>query len=179
MTLAIALFIGLAFGALLQRSGLARPDTMLDALRLRDLTLVKFMGLAIGVAAIGIAILSSLGLAHLSIKPLYVLGVGAGGLLFGVGIALSGYCPGTTLVASMEGRWDALFAVLGAFAGALAYVIAYPALAPRLVEPYTFGSLTLGGVAGVGGGIAGAVVGAGFIAIALALPLRPGARGER
>lgn len=179
MTLAIALLIGLAFGALLQRSGLARPDTMLGALRWRDLTLVKLMGLAIGVAAIGIAILSSLGLAHLSIKPLYLLGVGAGGLLFGTGIAVSGYCPGTILVASTEGRRDAWFALLGALTGALAYVVAYPLLEPRLVAPFSFGRLTLGELAGVGGGVAGLVVGVSFIAISFALPLRPGARRTR
>lgn len=178
-TFAIALLIGLAFGAILQRSGLARPDVMLDALRLRDLTLVKFIALAVGIAAIGIGALSSLGLAHLSVKPLYLLGVAGGGLLFGAGFALAGYCPGTSIVASMEGRRDAWFSLFGAFAGALAYAVAYPALAPRLVEPLAFGSLTLSGAAGVGAGTAGAVVGAAFIAIALALPSRPRAQRAR
>ncbi len=174
MTLAIALFIGVAFGAILQRSGLARPELMISALRLRDLTLVKFIALAVGVAAVGIGILSSFGLAHLAVKPLVLLGVAAGGLLFGAGFALAGYCPGTSVVGSMEGRRDAFFTVFGGFAGALAYIVAYPALAPRLLEPLSFGALTLSGAAGVGGGVAGAAVGAVFIAASLALPRRPG-----
>lgn len=174
MTFVIALLIGLGFGAILQRTGLSRPDFMLDALRLRDLTLVKFMALAIGVAAIGIGMLSSLGLAHLAVKPLYVLGVAGGGLLFGAGFALAGYCPGTSIIASVEGRRDAWFTLFGALAGALAYIVAYPALAPRLVEPASFGNLTLAGAAGVSSGVAGAVAGAIFIALALALPSRPG-----
>lgn len=174
MTFVVALLIGLGFGAILQRTGLSRPDFMLDALRLRDLTLVKFMALAIGVAAIGIGMLSSLGLAHLAVKPLYVLGVAGGGILFGAGFALAGYCPGTSIIASVEGRRDAWFTLFGALAGALAYIVAYPALAPRLVEPASFGNLTLAGAAGVSSGVAGAVAGAIFIALALALPSRPG-----
>lgn len=176
MTFAIALLIGLAFGAILQRTGLARPDVMIAALRLRDLTLVKFMALAVGVAAVGIGALSSAGLAHLSVKPLSLLGVTGGGLLFGAGFALAGYCPGTTLIASMEGRRDAWFALLGALTGALAYVIADPFLTPWLLEPLSFGSLTLSGAAGVSRGVAGAVVGVAFIAVAFVLPRRPGAR---
>lgn len=178
MTFAIALLIGLGFGAILQRSGLSRPDIMINALRLRDLTLVKFMALAIGVAAIGIGVLSSLGLAHMAVKPLYVLGVAGGGLLFGAGFALAGYCPGTSIIASVEGRRDAWFTVFGAIAGALAYIVAYPGLAPRLIEPLSFGNLTLAGAAGVSNGIAGAVAGAIFIALALALPSHPGQRAR-
>lgn len=177
-TLFVALAVGVAFGALLQRSGLGRPDFILRALRLEDLTLLKFMALALGVAAVGIGILSTFGIANLSIKPFYLLGVVLGGLVFGAGFAIAGYCPGTSLVAGAEGRRDAWFTVAGAFVGALAYVFAYPALAPYLVEPLSFGKATLDGALGVTPLFIGVVLGAMLIVAALRLPRTLGKRAR-
>lgn len=175
-TLLVALVVGVAFGALLQRSGVARPDLIVKALRLEDLTLLKFMALSIGVAAVGIGILSAAGTANLAVKPLYLLGVVLGGLVFGVGFAIAGYCPGTSLVACAEGRRDAWFTVAGALVGALAYVLVYPVIAPYLVEPLSFGEVTLYGALGVAPWLAGLAVGAALIIVALRLPRYPGKR---
>ncbi|HZJ56050.1 MAG TPA: YeeE/YedE thiosulfate transporter family protein, partial [Myxococcaceae bacterium] len=144
MNLALAFAVGLCFGALLQRVGAARHELILGTLRLRDLTILKFMLLAIGVAAVGTGVLAGLGQAHFAIKPAYVAGVLIGGLIFGVGFALSGYCPGTCLVASAEGRRDAWFTVAGGFLGALVYALAFPALKPLLVDRWNLGPMTLG-----------------------------------
>ena len=43
-------------------------------------------------------------------------------VLFGTGLALLGYCPGTTLTAIGEGRRDAMIGALGMLTGALLYV---------------------------------------------------------
>ncbi|HEX8954344.1 MAG TPA: YeeE/YedE thiosulfate transporter family protein, partial [Polyangia bacterium] len=163
--------VGVVFGTLLQRVGASRYEQILGTLRLRDLTILKFMMLAIGIAMLGVAVLSLAGVAHLAVKPLYIAGVLVGGLVFGVGFGLSGYCPGTGLVACVEGKRDAWFTVAGAFAGALAYALAYPALKPLLVEPLNFGPLTLASLTGAAW--AGVVVGPLFIALALLLPRHP------
>lgn len=176
MTWLYALGIGVVFGALLQRVGASRYDRILDMLRLRDLTILKFMLLAIGVGAVGIGTLGQFGLANLSIKPLYLWGVALGGLVFGVGFALSGYCPGTSLVACAEGRRDAFATVAGALVGALAYTFAHPVLRPILVEPADLDKLTVGSLTGMGPALAGILGGALFIVIAFVLPRRPGTR---
>jgi uncharacterized protein len=176
MNLALAFVVGVCFGALLQRVGASRHELILGTLRLRDLTILKFMLLAIGVAAVGTGVLASFGQAHFAIKPLYVAGVLLGGLVFGVGFALSGYCPGTCLVASAEGRRDAWFTVGGGFLGALAYALAFPVLKPALVDRWNLGSVTLGKALHWSAGAAGIGIGVLVVALALVLPQVPGAR---
>jgi len=176
VNLALAFGVGVCFGALLQRVGASRHELILGTLRLRDLTILKFLLLAIGVAAVGTGVLAAFGQAHFAIKPAYVAGVLLGGLVFGVGFALSGYCPGTCLVASAEGRRDAWFTVAGGFLGALVYTLAFPALKPLLVDRWNLGPVTLGQVLHLSPAVPGVVVGLVLIAVALVLPRTPGAR---
>jgi uncharacterized membrane protein YedE/YeeE len=63
---------------------------------------------------------------HFSPKPIYAIGVVVGGLLFGAGMAVSGYVPGSELMALGEGRRDALYAFPGGLLGAAAWTLAYP-----------------------------------------------------
>jgi uncharacterized membrane protein YedE/YeeE len=134
------------------------------------------MLLAIGVAAIGIGGLTTLGLAHLKVKALPLLAVAGGGLLFGVGFAVAGYCPGTCLVGAAEGRRDAFFTIAGGLAGALGYTLLYPLARAWLITPIELGKPTLHSLTGVAPGLAGLLFGALLIALALLLPQRPGAR---
>ena len=105
--------------------------------------------LAIGVGAMGIGGLTALGLAHLKVKALPLFAVAGGGLLFGAGFAVAGYCPGTCLVGAAEGRRDAIFTVLGGLFGALAYALAHPLAKRWLLDPVDLGKPTLASVTGV------------------------------
>ncbi len=134
---------GAAFGAVLMVSGLSNPRLIIGMLRLRDLRLVKLLVTALAAGMVGVAALDALGAAHLAVKPLHALAVAAGGLIFGVGFALSGYCPGTSLAAAAEGRRDALFTVAGGLLGTLAFAFSFEALRPILIEPFSFGAPTL------------------------------------
>ena len=78
----------------------------------------------------GVFALVGAGHASLHVKPLLLGGVLLGGVLFGAGMVVLGYCPGTSVAACGEGRRDAMAGVLGMFAGALAFVAAWPALQP-------------------------------------------------
>ena len=118
MQLFFGLITGLGFGILLQRAEILRFDRQLGALLLEDMTIVKFMLSAICTAMIGIHILLSYQMIQLSPKALLIGGDIIGGLLFGIGWALLGYCPATSVGALAEGRWDAVWGIAGALAGA-------------------------------------------------------------
>lgn len=141
---------GILFGALLQRSRVVRYDKQLGALRLKDMTIIKFMLSAIVVGAVGVHLLVGLDQAALHVKSFNVGGVVLGGLLFGLGWGLCGYCPGTAAGAVGEGRLDGLWTLLGMLAGAAVYAELYPALKASVLAWADLGKLTLGEALGVG-----------------------------
>ena len=149
MDLLFGLLTGVLFGFLLQRGQVLRYDVQLGALRLRDMTIVKFMLSAIVVGMIGTYLLVDLGLAKLSIKPMIVGSIVIGGLLFGVGWGLFGYCPGTSMGAVGEGRLDGIWGIAGMLAGAALFAEAFPFLKTTVLKWGDFGKITLPQVLGV------------------------------
>jgi hypothetical protein len=145
----LGLVTGCAFGFLLQKGRVLRFDKQIGAMRLRDMTIIKFMLSAALVGMVGIYLLQDLGLIALSHKAMSVGAVGVGGVLFGIGWALAGYCPGTAVGALGEGRWHALFPLLGMLAGAALYAELYPALQPTVLSWLDFGKLGLPAALGV------------------------------
>jgi uncharacterized protein len=144
MTLWLGLLAGTAFGFILQRSGALDYDEILKTLRLLDLKIAKFMFFSIAVGAAGIFTLQALGIGAIVNLPFYP-GVLVGGLIFGVGFALSGYCPGTAIGAVAEGKRDAAFVVLGALAGTFAYALAHSTLKPLLIDRSAWGPINFAG----------------------------------
>jgi len=139
----LGLATGLAFGALLQRGRVSRYEVILGQLLFRDGRVVKTMATAVAVGAVGIHALVRKGVTTKEVKPMKVGGVVIGALLFGAGLAVAGYCPGTSVVAAGEGRRDALATVLGMLAGAGAFVTIYPKRAPVLDAGGDLGKRTL------------------------------------
>jgi uncharacterized membrane protein YedE/YeeE len=78
---------------------------------------VKIILTAIVVGMIGVFTLHRFAKVNLHIKPTRIGANIIGGLVFGVGFALTGYCPGTAAVALGQGSWDALFGIAGLIAG--------------------------------------------------------------
>lgn len=140
--LLLGLGTGVAFGALLQKGRVAKYEVIVSQLRMEDATVAKIMGTAIVVGAAGVQVLVQTGHAALDIKPLRLLSITGGAVLFGTGLALIGYCPGTTLAAIGEGRRDAIAGALGMLAGAALFVRAYPKIKPAL-EAGDRGKVTL------------------------------------
>jgi uncharacterized membrane protein YedE/YeeE len=101
------------------------------------------------VAMIGTYFLRDLGVVKLSIKPTILGGVIPGGILFGIGWGLLGYCPGTSLGALGEGRFDALWGILGMVAGAALYAEAYPYMEQTLLTWGNLGKITVPEVIGI------------------------------
>jgi uncharacterized membrane protein YedE/YeeE len=144
--LLLGLSTGFLFGVLLQKGRVAKYRVIVGQFLLRDWTVVKVMGTAVIVGAIGVFMMHGLGMVSLHIKPTLLGGVITGGALFGIGMGLLGYCPGTSVAACGEGRKDAIVGVLGQLTGAVVFVAAYGWLEP-LVKLGDFGKITLSGVA--------------------------------
>jgi hypothetical protein len=143
------LVTGILFGFFLQRGQVLRYDKQLGALRLIDMTILKFMLTAIFVGSVGIYLLKDLGLVKLSIKSTVLGATIIGGLIFGLGWGLLGYCPGTSMGAIGEGRWDGLWGLLGMLAGAAVYAEAYPLMKRTVLTWGDIGKITLPGILGI------------------------------
>lgn len=142
-TLIYGLVTGIAFGFLLQKGRVLRYDKQLGALRLQDMTIVKFMLSSVLVGMVGVYLLVDFDLAKLSLKATVLGGNILGGLIFGVGWGLLGYCPGTSAGALGEGRWDAVWGIFGMLAGAALFAEVYPVVNSTVLTWGVFGKITL------------------------------------
>jgi len=116
-----AVIFGLAFGFLLQKGGVAKFNVLVGQLLLQDWTVAKVMLSAIIVGMIGIFALHRAAKVNLHLKPTRLGANIIGGLIFGAGFALIGYCPGTAATALGQGNWDAIFGMLGLVVGSYIY----------------------------------------------------------
>lgn len=147
--LLLGLLTGILFGFLLQKGRAAKFHVIVGQLLLKDWTVLKIMATAVVVGSIGVYALVATGAASLHIKPALLGGVILGGIFFGVGLAVFGYCPGTSVAASGEGRRDAMVGVAGMLAGAGVFVALYPALQPIIKSLADWGKITLPEATGI------------------------------
>jgi hypothetical protein len=163
MELAYGIVTGILFGFLLQKGQVLKYDKQLGALRLIDFTIVKFMFTAVLVAMVGIYLLKDIGLISLSVKGTSLGANILGGIVFGIGWGILGYCPGTAAGALGEGRWDAAFGLFGMLVGAAVYAEVYPALKESVLGWGDFGKITLPGLFGLNEWVVIIVIGALFV----------------
>src|SRR5688572_17942730 len=141
--LALGLLTGIMFGFLLQKGRVAKFEVIVGQFLFKDWTVVKMMGTAVVVGAVGVYALVAADMASLHIRPALLGGVLVGAVCFGVGMAVLGYCPGTSVAGCGEGRRDAMIGVVGMFAGAALYVALYEQLAPVVKSLGDWGKITL------------------------------------
>jgi len=127
MTFIILLF-GFLFGAILLYAKLNRFDTISGMATLDDLTVAKAIAVAVGVGAILLNVEIGLGFASYHVKPFILGGIVLGGLIFGIGMAILGYCPGTLAVSFGEGSIDALIGIIGGLFGGLVFTLLLPSI---------------------------------------------------
>ncbi len=143
LQLVIGTLIGFCFGFLLQRGGVTRYDVIMGQLLLYDWTVAKIILSAIATGMLGVYYMKKRGLAHLHIKAGSVGATVVGGLIFGAGFGILGYCPGTMAGAVGQGSLDALLGgVLGMLLGAGLYAQIYPVLSKSILKAGDFGELT-------------------------------------
>jgi uncharacterized membrane protein YedE/YeeE len=149
-TLALGAITGLIFGFLLQRGGVTRYNVIVGQFLFKDFTVLKTMLTAIVVGAIGVWGMRSLGMIdHLHIKGANLAMNAIGGLIFGVGMSLLGYCPGTGVAAIGQGSRDAIVGLVGMIVGAAVFAESYAFLASKLESIGNLGKVTLADVAHV------------------------------
>lgn len=143
MELIEGLVIGIIFGFFLQRARVDKYDVQVGAMLLEDMTIFKFMLPAIITAIVGIYTMYEFGMVELDVKPT-ILGVNIlGGIIFGIGWAIFGLCPGTAGGALGEGSWDAIFGIAGMFVGAALFAQFFPTVNIYLMEVGNYGRVTV------------------------------------
>lgn len=127
LEMTLTVLVGMGFGFALERGGFGRADNLAAQFYGRDMRVLRVMFSAIVTAMVGLYLLDLAG-----ILPLFSIGVMdtflggqiAGGLLLGAGFIIGGYCPGTSIVAAVSGKIDALLFVAGIALGSGVYTLA-------------------------------------------------------
>ncbi len=124
-----AVGLGFLFGFVLQRSGFTDSRKIARAFYFRDVDVPVVMWSAIVTGALGLWGLSLLGVLDVSrmyFLPTFLAPMVVGGLIFGVGMVVGGYCPGTGAAAAATGKLDALVFIVGFFVGTLLFGDVFP-----------------------------------------------------
>jgi hypothetical protein len=145
----LGLITGILFGFLLQKGRVLRFDKQVGAMLLKDMTILKFMLSAIIVGMVGIYLLKDAGLIELKHKSMNLGSTVVGGILFGSGWSIMGFCPGTSIGALAEGRWHAIWAVLGMIAGAGIFAELFPLFKQTVLSWQDWGKISLADALGV------------------------------
>lgn len=139
----LAIPFGMIFGWLLHRGGVTDYNVIVNQFRLKDFTVAKIMLTAILVGGLGVLVLHLFGHAQYHIKPANLLGVGLGAALFGIGMVIYGYCPGTGLAAVATGSMHALSGVFGMLAGGVLYALTFPWVEAKIQSVGQLGKVRL------------------------------------
>jgi len=129
----LALLIGVAFGFVLERAGFGSSRRLSGIFYFRDMAVLKVMFSGLVTAMLGVAYLTAFGLVSLDSIYLMPTAYGAqivGGLVFGVGFVLCGWCPGTAAAGLASGKLDALLCLVGAVIGSVIFNETYSSVAP-------------------------------------------------
>lgn len=127
LQLLFGLITGIIFGFLLQKGGVGRYDVIINQLLLKDFTVLKIMLAAAVTGMIGIYFLNGRKLVELHPRSGSLGMTVVGGIIFGIGFAVLGYCPGTISTAIGQGSLDALIGgLLGIILGAGLFAQLYP-----------------------------------------------------
>ena len=124
VSLGLAAVIGVGFGFFLEKAGFGSARRLVAVFYLYDMAVVKVMFTAIVTALAGLFLLSSAGvldMAELYIEPTNYPAAIIGGLVFGAGFVIGGYCPGTSVAACATGRLDGMAFLAGIFVAAYTY----------------------------------------------------------
>ena len=141
--LLLGLLIGIGFGFSLNKGGLTQYDVIVKQLLFKDFTVIKVMMSAIAVGMVGVYAMKGLGWVTLYPKPGSIGGTVIGGLIFGIGFGLLGYCPGIVVGAAAHGALDAIFGgMLGMMIGSAIFVALFPRLEKGIMAWKSFGNPT-------------------------------------
>jgi uncharacterized membrane protein YedE/YeeE len=125
----LAIPIGIIFGYALFHAGFTDSRRIAWAFYFKDVGVPVVMFSAITTGMLGLWGLSLMGLIDISLVyllPTYLVPMIVGGLLFGVGMVIGGYCPGTAIAAIATGKIDAVVFIAGFLIGSLVFGDLFP-----------------------------------------------------
>jgi uncharacterized membrane protein YedE/YeeE len=147
--LVLAVVFGFAFGWLLHRARVTDYNVILNQFRLRDFTVLKVMMTAILVGGVGLLVLINLGEAKWHVRDANMLATIIGAAIFGVGMVLYGYCPGTGVAAIATGSVHALVGGIGMLIGGALYAFSFDWVKANILSVWALGKVTLPGLLNV------------------------------
>jgi len=178
MPFLMGMLTGGAFGAVLYKVGAVRYSRVMGMLTLRDVKIMKFAFTGIATASLLYGLAAALGVAeawNLTPRVMPFLGLAhiVGGTLFGLGMGVSGLCPGTC-VAKAGGRagakaWTGTASMLGLLAGVLLYNVLKDPLTESGIIAVNQKPYTLHGVLGLPYATVALVWGALFVVVVTVL----------
>ncbi|WP_291855196.1 YeeE/YedE thiosulfate transporter family protein [Marinilabilia sp.] len=129
---------------MLHKGGATKYDVIVGQLLLTDFTVLKIILSAVVTGMIGVYFMKSMGWIQLSLKKGSVGKNILGAIIFGIGFAVLGYCPGTIAGAIGNGYLDATVGGLaGIVLGTWIFAIWYPKLKNGILKKGDFGDITL------------------------------------
>ncbi len=138
------LVFGILFGFFLQKGGVTHYDIIMGQLLLEDFTVIKIMMTAALVGMWGIHFMRRKNLVEFHIKPFAVGSAVPGGIIFGIGMGILGYCPGTVSGAAAQGNLDALIGgVGGVLLGSWIFSNIFPSLNRKVLHKGEMGPVRI------------------------------------
>jgi len=148
--LLLGIVAGLLLAIPLELWNFSDPDTLYRVMSFQDRFLIVCFGFAIGVGAI---LLYALNLIvpspNFGIKDFFVPGIIIGGIIFGAGVGIAGYFPGTVWIALGQGRRDAIWAVLGGLLGAFTWSVIFGPAKAFFWNTLNYGPITWASIFGI------------------------------
>ena len=126
MVLIQGLIIGTLFGFVLEKGGVFNYATQINALLFRDMSMFKLL-MALQLVVIPVMmLLKYFGVIEFSHEPFSIYNAIGGGLVFGIGWALMGFCPGTAVGGLGIGHMPIIAGLAGMITGGVLYAPLYP-----------------------------------------------------
>ena len=152
-----ALFIGVAFGWILERAGFSTSRKLAGVFYGYDFVVIKVFFTAAITAAVGLMFLNFFGIfdfENVWMPTTYIWPTIIGGVIMGLGFVMGGFCPGTSVCAAATGKLDALAFIGGILIGIFFYSFTYEFLWESLRATGKVGKIKIGELMGVSDGVA-------------------------
>jgi uncharacterized membrane protein YedE/YeeE len=128
VNLFLAILIGMAFGMIFVKAGFSTSAHIAPVFYFKNVMVAQVMVSAIVTAStlllLGV-LFGYIDYSKIYIPATYLGPYFVGGLLFGIGMVMSGWCPGTAVSGVATGKIDALIFLLGVMAGMYFYFDIY------------------------------------------------------
>lgn len=152
-----ALFIGIAFGWVLERAGFSTSRKLAGVFYGYDFVVIKVFFTAAITAALGLLILNQMGVFYFEdvwMPTTFLVPTIVGGVIMGLGFVLGGFCPGTSVCAAAIGKIDAMVFIFGIYIGIIFYSFTYEFLWENLRNSTSIGKVKIGSLVGISDGVA-------------------------